>query len=284
MLEAEHFTGPAETGLHFVHRQHDVVLPAELLQLFRILDRQEIRTDTLVALNHHASNLLRLDLLLSKRSQEKIERSIRVLEPVREWDLDKRAVAVNHPRLELLIATGQLRAHRAAVKSVPEAHKILLVRAMLMERVGLGKLNAVFRRLAAGAQQEDLIFCGDRREFAEEPGQRRAVFVREHVGRQQWPVENCSHRLDDFGAAVAGVGDQHATRPVNPPVPPLVGHGEVFSLVPEDWRLAGHGARLAAAQFRKHRQRLRDWQGGLDCPVLGFDFRDFNGLQTILSH
>ena len=161
--------------------------------------------------------------------------------------MDKRAVAVHHPRLELLVATGKLRAHGAAVKSVPEADKVFLVRAVFLERVGFGKFDAVFRRFAAGAEQEDLILAWVRRNLAEHLSQRGTVFVREHVGREQRAIHHLAHGGGNLSATVASVGDEHAARPVNPAVTPFVGHDEIFGFVPENRRLARHRARLAAA-------------------------------------
>ena len=55
-------------------------------------------------------------------------------------------------------------------------------------------------------------------------------------------------RVDDLLAAVAGVGDQHAARPVDPAVAVRIVNLEALGMVPDDGRLAAHGHRLDAFQ------------------------------------
>ena len=68
-----------------------------------------------------------LHALFRQRLQEKIKRDVLILVTIGEWHLNKGAVAIDHPRLRLLRATGKLRAHGASMKGVVKGDEILLM-------------------------------------------------------------------------------------------------------------------------------------------------------------
>ena len=100
-------------------------------------------------------------------------------------------------------------------------------------------------------------FSGSGRMADERLHQARADLAREAVIGQQLRLRLPRDRVDDLLAAVAGVGDQHAGRPVDPLVAPGVVNLEAFGVVPDDGRLAAHGDRLVLIKPLENRNRFR---------------------------
>ncbi len=77
--------------------------------------------------------------------------------------------------------------------------------------------------------------------------------------------------VDDLLAAVAGIGDEHAGRPVDPVIAASVVDLEAFGVIPHDRRLAAHRHRFEAVQLFKSRDRFRNRQLGSDTPQARVD-------------
>ena len=254
MLEAEHLPGPAEARLDLVHHQHDVMLPAPRLQLARVLDGQKVRPHTLVALGHHAGDPVRGHTALGETGEEQVKRGVRILVAVREGHLDELGATGAQPALALGHPARELGAHRPPVEGVLEGDHDRLGRTVLLQRVGLGQLDAVLGRLAARGEQEHGRPLQLRGEAAQHAGQPRPPLVRKDVRRQQRPLHGLLQRRHNPRVPVARVSHEHARGPVDPAVAPAVGDGRALRVVPDDGRLAGHRPRLAPAQLLEERQ------------------------------
>jgi len=90
--------------------------------------------------------------------------------------------------------------------------------------------------------------------------------------------------VHDRLAAVAGVSDQHAAGPVNPPVAPPILHERAVAALPDHRRHTLHGLRLVAAHFFQDRQRLRRRHLGPDAAETRGDFWNGDGCDVELWH
>ena len=137
-----------------------------------------------------------------------------------------------------------------------------------LDAVRAHQLDRAFDGLRTRREQEDLLQRRGHQvgQALDEVG---ADFVREAVVSQQPVACLLLNGFDDLFAAVAGVGDQHAARPVDPAVPPAVPHAVVLGAVPHHRRLALHGDGLVVVQLLQNRQRLGHGEISDDAPQSG---------------
>jgi len=161
----------------------------------------------------------------------------------------------------------------------------VLAGAVLVHAVGTRQLDGVLGGLGAGAQEEDLVIRA-RRGGGQEAAELGAALVGEHVGGQERLVDRLAQCLADLRAAMAGVGHQHAARPVQPGVAPAVEDLEALGAVPDHRRLALHADRFVAQEFLENRQRFGYRNGRGDPAVLGVDERNVarNQIVLVISH
>jgi hypothetical protein len=63
MFETEHLAGPSEAALDLVHDEHCIMPVAPAAQALGILNRHEVRPDSLVALCNHSGHGIGADLV-----------------------------------------------------------------------------------------------------------------------------------------------------------------------------------------------------------------------------
>src|ERR1051326_3308049 len=100
------------------------------------------------------------------------------------------------------------------------------------------------------------------------------------------------NRLGNLFAAVSGIGNQHAARPVDPLIAPGVAHLIAFRPMPDHRRLPAHGARFEAVQFLEQGNRFGHRQRSCNPPVARLNFvnrlwnyRKFSGhfIRSVLT-
>ncbi len=174
-------------------------------------------------------------------------------------------------------------AERAAVEGVLKGDYGDLFPSAHLLAPGPGELDGALARFGPGRQQEDLLesFGRDAGKFLDAAGpdlRGKAVIVKKPV------VRLVANGPPDFGMGVAGVGDDHAGRPVEPHVSPAVVDLDPLGPIPQHQGLPAHRKRFEPAKLLKDRDRLRHGDIGSDAAVLRMNRRDFAGKKIVGSH
>src|SRR3989344_1571274 len=98
MLEHPPSAGSSEAGLHLVVNHYDIITLAKFLKCPGISHRQKIRPSALIRFGNDSGDFFIFDssLPLVQTFQEKAERSVNILKPVRERHLDESIAFVRY--------------------------------------------------------------------------------------------------------------------------------------------------------------------------------------------
>ena len=154
-------------------------------------------------------------------------------------------VEVDDPILQCRNAADHLRAHGAAVKGSFKREDADLLVSAFAATVSPGQLQGAFGGLGTRGKQKAFIqSCGGN--LDELLHQTGTPLGGKAVVMEQTFFCLLDDGVHDFRMAVADVGDQHARAPVQPLIAVAVVDLESFGAVPDNRRLAAHGARLVA--------------------------------------
>ncbi|MGC4052521.1 MAG: hypothetical protein QM757_24585 [Paludibaculum sp.] len=248
MLEAPERTGAAEAGLDLIEDEQGAVAVAPLPQGLDVLRRCKGGGTALVGFQHDRADLAGRHAVFGQGSLEELEAGVLGPVAVGEWDLDEAGIEVADPLLQDGDAAYLLGAERAAVEGLLERDDDVLGASADLVAVDAGDFDGELDSLGAGGEQKDLL-QRLRHEADEAFAEFGANGGGEAVVREQSVLRLGADRVGDLFAAVAGVGDEDAGRPVEPLVAPGVVDLEAFGAVPDDGRLAGHGAQLEVVQL-----------------------------------
>ncbi len=283
VFEAPVRARPAKSGLDFVEDQRHLVLVAPRPQPLDVFGWRETGIASLVGFAHHAGDAIGREALRLERIEKDVEARVRAAaKTVREGHLDHVLVKVHDPLLQGRYAAGHLGPHRAAVEGVVEGHDADLLPPADPRPFGSGQLDRALGRLGAGGQQEHLVepLRCDFRQFCRQAG---ALTARKAVVVDQPAIDLFEHRAGNLGVVVAGVGDQHAARPVEPPVAPAVENLATLGPIPDHQRLAAHRPGFVLAKLLENRDRLGNGDRSVNATVLRFNRRHLSGRQGLRS-
>lgn len=270
MFEAGELAGTAEAGLDFVAGKEDLMLVAPLAHALHVGDGGEGGGAALVGFHKDAGDLGGGDAFIGETFFEKFERGVLGAEAVGERDLDKAGVEVDDPFFKHGDAAGLLGAEGTAVEGFFVGDDDVLRGATNLDAVAAGEFNGAFDGFRADGEQEDLLM-GFRHEVGEAFDEVGADFVGEAVVGEEAVLGLFDDGVDDFGAAVAGVGDEDAGGPIDPLVAPFVFDGRVEGGIPDDGGLALHGGGLEGGELFEDGDGFGDGEIGDDAAEGGFD-------------
>lgn len=270
MFEAGELAGAAETGLDFVAGEENLVLVAPLAHALHVGDGGEGGGAALVGFHENAGDLGGGDAFIGEALFEEFERGVFGAEAIGEGDLDEAGVEVDDPFFKDGDAAGLLGAEGAAVEGFFVGDDDVLRGAADLHAVGAGEFDRAFDGFRADGEEEDLLMrlWHEVRETLDEVG---ADFVGEAVVGEEAVLGLFDDGVDDFGAAVAGVGDEDAGGPIDPLVAPFVFDGRVEGGIPYDGGLALHGGGLEGGELFEDGDGFGDGEIGNDAAEGGFD-------------
>ena len=97
MLIAKHFPGAAETGLNLIVDRNNIMRSTEGFELPGVVDRQKIRTASLIGLRQHPGNLPCVKPSIFYCLAEKIKRCIGDIITAGKWKLNKAGIRCADP-------------------------------------------------------------------------------------------------------------------------------------------------------------------------------------------
>ena len=169
------------------------------------------------------------------------------------------------------------------MKGVVERHDRDLVPPAGLEPVGAAQLHGALHRLGARSQQEDLLQWR-RQQGGQLLHQAAANLAWEAVVGKQPVLGLGADGLHDLGAAVTGVGDQHAAGPVEPAVSPAIVNIHTLGAVPHHRRLALHGYRFGGVEALQYGNRLGNRNRRDDPAMAGLHRRHLAWFQIKVRH
>ena len=270
MFEAGELAGAAKAGLDFVAGEEDLMLVAPLAHALHVSDGGEGGGAALVGFDENAGDLGGGNAFIGEALFEEFEGHVFGAEAVREGDLDEAGIEVDDPFFEDGDAAGLLGAEGAAVEGFFVGDDDVLRGAADFDAVGAGEFDGALDGFGADGEEEDF-FVGLRHEIGEAFHEVGADFVGEAVVGEEAVLGLFNDGVDDFGAAVAGVGDKDAGGPIDPLVAPLVFDRSVDGGIPDDGGLALHGGGLEGGELFEDGDGFGDWEIGDDAAEGGFD-------------
>ena len=156
MLERPKLAGAAKTGLHFIEDEERPVSPAPGGELADIIDRGEVRPDSLVRFKEHTGHLVAVNPLLFQGRFK--YRKTRVRGPVPIWKrhLNKRRILVYNPGLLARNPAGLLCAQGASMKTSLRADNSDFFATSGLYSMSSGELDGAFSGFRTGAQEKHL--------------------------------------------------------------------------------------------------------------------------------
>src|SRR5262245_40030455 len=141
MLKAPELAGAAEAGLDLVKDQKRVVGLTKCGELSEVVEGCEVRSYTLIGLEHDARDIFRPHAFLLQCFQEQVEACVFGPVTVREGNLDDGRVFIDDPVFLSGNSTGLLRTERAPVKAAFRANDADLFRPVFANSVRAGEFD-----------------------------------------------------------------------------------------------------------------------------------------------
>src|SRR6476660_7278711 len=116
MFEAPHGSRPPEAGLDLIANQQRFMSRAPFPERSHVFRWGKSCAAALICFEDYAGYSIRLDIMLTQRTDKTLKRGIRRAEAVGKRNLDESGIEITYPFFERRNAAGLLRAQRAAVK------------------------------------------------------------------------------------------------------------------------------------------------------------------------